>query len=253
MGKLYKFHGAACTKLHLIHKDPGVKLWWNEAIVALATYPFFVLKLGLDEENSLAYFIKSSEHPNGKLGGWSSEHGISPNICMPASAFKSIKEEDGVTYVEFANDEEVAVFMHEYSHFDHLFVDRGLCHSVLYCGQTFTFDEGSNAELNEPLFAQEYEAGYRSLMYAKKFNMSPDMIQQIKELNIGNLWKFWICRKPEFNTKMAEIMQKKDISLQCYEQQHAYFKAQIIPQIIDKKYREIAFDFDISNNIKLEL
>lgn len=251
MGKLYKFHGDACTKVQLVHKDPGLKLWWNEAMVAFATYPFFVLKLGLDKENSLAFFAKSSEQQNGKLGGWSSENGISPNICMPATSFKSIKEEDGVTYVEFANDEEVAIFMHEFSHFDHLFVERGLCHSMLYCGQTFTFDEGSNSDLDEPLFAQEYEAGYRSLMFAKKFNMSPEIIQQIKVLNIGNLWKFWISKNPDYNMKMAELMQKKGIPLDSFEQQYKYFSETIIPQIIDKKYREFTFDFDITN-LKLE-
>lgn len=251
MGKLYKFHGDACTKVQLVHKDPGLKLWWNEAMVAFATYPFFVLKLGLDKENSLAFFVKSSEQPNSKLGGWSSENGISPNICMPATSFKSIKEEVGITYVEFANDEEVAIFMHEFSHFDHLFVERGLCHSMLYCGQTFTFDEGSNSDLDEPLFAQEYEAGYRSLMFAKKFNMSPDIIQQIKVLNIGNLWKFWISKNLEFNEKMAAVVQKKGIPPTSFEQQHKYFSEQIIPQIIDKKYREFTFDFDITN-LKLE-
>lgn len=251
MGKLYKFHGDACTKVQLVHKDPGLKLWWNEAMVAFATYPFFVLKLGLDKENSLAFFVKSSEQPNGKLGGWSSENGISPNICMPATSFKSIKEEDGITYVEFANDEEVAIFMHEFSHFDHLFVERGLCHSMLYCGQTFTFDEGSNSDLDEPLFAQEYEAGYRSLVFAKKFNMSPEIVKQIKVLNIGNLWKFWISKNLEFNEKMAATVQKKGIPLTSYEQQYKYFSEQIIPQIIDRKYREFTFDFDITN-LKLE-
>ena len=247
MGKLYKFHGDACTKVQLVHEDPGLKLWWNEAMTAFATYPFFVLKLGLDKENSLAYFMKTSAQPNGKLGGWSSEHGISPNICMPATAFKSIKEEDGVTYVEFANDDEAAIFMHEFSHFDHLFVDRGLCHSMLYCGQTFTFDDGSNAELDEPLFAQEYEAGYRSLMFAKKYNMRPEIVQKIKVLNISNLWKFWISKRPDWNEKMAEVMKKNGIALDSFEQQHKYFSERIIPQIIDKKYREFVFDFDITN------
>ena len=37
MGKLYKFHGDACTKVQLVHKDPGLKLWWNEAMVAFFT------------------------------------------------------------------------------------------------------------------------------------------------------------------------------------------------------------------------
>ena len=41
------------------------------------------------------------------------------------------------------------------------------------------------------------------------------------------------------------------IALDSFEQQHKYFSEQIIPQIIDKKYREFVFDFDITN-LKLE-
>ena len=88
-------------------------------------------------------------------------------------------------------------------------------------------------------------------MFAKKFKMSQEIIQQIKLLNIGNLWKFWISKNLEFNEKMAAVVQKKGIPLDSFEQQHKYFSEQIIPQIIDKKYREFTFDFDITN-IKLE-
>ena len=84
-------------------------------------------------------------------------------------------------------------------------------------------------------------------MFAKKFNMSPEIVQKIKMLNISNLWKFWISKRPDWNEKMAEVMKKNGIALDSFEQQHKYFSERIIPQIIDKKYREFVFDFDITN------
>ena len=247
MTEILKFHGAACKKVHLDSKDKGQREFWDYAMDKIANFPFAVIKFNYNKDNSVIVAQKVGDADNVKLGGFSTENTISPSICLMESATKITKKGDEY-FIKFINEEEFAIFMHEFGHFDHLFVDRGEIHAPAFIGETITFDEGSNAELNEPLFKQEYEAGYRSMAWALKFGIKFKDKDIIKFTNVQNLWKFWISNgNDSFNEKMEKALEKANLKEAGHAEQMKFWGEKIRPQLAHMKWREFAkFDLDLS-------
>lgn len=245
MSEILKFHGRALKKVHIANKNKGWDKYWEYVTDTIANYPFAVLKFNLNKDNSTIVAEQKASSPDSKLGGFATENTISPSICLMEESTKITKKGDEY-FVEFLNEEEFAIFMHEVGHFEHLYVDRGEHHAPVFLGEVHEFDDANGCDFSsEIVFKQEYEAGFRSLMNAKKFGMEFSNANLIKKTNIKNLFKFYVFNNEKLNKKVSKLTEK--LSKEKYE---AKFE-KIMDKLSERKWKEFSdLHIDLIKEIK---
>jgi hypothetical protein len=94
--------------------------------------------------------------------------------------------------------------------FVHFEVDKGVCRSLPYFGQSWP-KEAAEDEWDDAMFIHEYEAGYRAIFWASFYKIIDPKLAKID--NIGNLWKFWNHNDTSNATdkKICDFLKKKGV------------------------------------------
>lgn len=190
--KMVKIWGRFAPDLILDCDDEGAQNWWKYAMQLIADSVSGCLRCNLTPENCLYSKLKGMQMQSmGMVGEYGASMGQvywTNEINVPLTCAEVRKEADGY-HIKFADENHFGIFMHEVGHFEHFVKDKGMCISPAYLGYQATYED--HDEVQE--FIHEYEAGYRSILWQKKFKVFPDKPDLLKiGVNVGNLFKYWM-------------------------------------------------------------
>lgn len=225
--------GEDLKKCHLVTENENAQKFWHFAMDTMAEVPGAYLKLNLDETNHM--HVKMASMPGeGQLGGFLHKQHFGISINLLKRDVEAVKDQNGVL-VRFLNDKAIATFLHEFGHFVHFEVDKGVCRSLPYFGQSWP-KEAAEDEWDDAMFIHEYEAGYRAIFWASFYKIIDPKLAKID--NIGNLWKFWNHNDPsgENDKKVCDFLKKKGVDGKI-ELEVKLMDETIFPQFT-KKYSE---------------
>ena len=164
--------------LKLIDPNPGRCEFFHMVMTRLSEQQFSALVFGRKIENAGGYFRTDK---------------LVTRIVLPEDV--AIYDENNHT-VHFVDDKQFGVFVHEACHFLHLVVDKGrFVAKPLRALPPSKFAEASNTKdahkkqkiINEGRRNDEYEAGWRSLLYESQYKMDlHDMCMELNTKNMGN-------------------------------------------------------------------
>lgn len=225
------------SKVKLIDNSPykeGRLEFWNDLCNILSDLPMSSLIFGKKIESVGGYFkddrIKHRDGRNVRL---------MPVIVMPDNIAEYSED-----YVKFNSDEQFAIFIHEVGHFMHLVNDSGKykAPSLIDKKPAIASPDIGFAHIN--VADLEYEAGYRSLVNSKIYELYADDDRTILETNLTNMLNYMkIENKKELmepfmkNGKLDE--NKKDEYKEVFNQKTSEWKKKI------NKWSEIA-DYKIT-------
>lgn len=206
--KIIKIWGRFAPDLVLDCEDPGAQEFWKFAMGMIKNSIGSALRCNLTPENC-AYSKMKQVMNKDKIAEYGASMGqvyAFNEINIPITTAK-VTEIDGVYHIKFKDDYHFCMLMHELGHFEHFIIDRGVCHAPAYFGMEteYAINDG------DILFIQEYESGYRSILWQKKFNVFPSEPTLCKEVNVANMFKFWYEAQatvnPEWRKKYEEACQ----------------------------------------------
>lgn len=198
--KPIRFTTGEFANLRLNSNVPGQQAFWNDMMKKFDADPLFVLRFNSNVWNESA------------AGGYHWSKGVN-FIDLPyiKEAFNDpyIVKDNTVT---FPTDESFAIFMHECMHYEHLFLDNGMCISPSFEGQ---YEEDiccrpDEFEMNwETMRRVEYEAGYRAILRNNVLNAVDKRL--MRNCQFWNIFAREMQSNKDLETKVFNIAKKFDL------------------------------------------
>lgn len=187
-----------CAETKLISDVPGRVEFFHYVMEKLDQQQFGVFVIGKKLE---------------RAGGYFTEKKLVSRIVLPEGT--ATYDEVNNT-ISFTDEKSFGVFVHEASHFLHMIVDKG--HYMAKPLRSLPDVDMNSREALDMSYRKnmEYEAGWRSFVYDKRFDMKlHDVIMQLNTINMGN----YISESPEYKTQIKEVVDK------LFNDKMAYFKS----------------------------
>ena len=141
----------------------------------------------------LVAFIQFDEKPKEGTAYFQRQSLKVDHIYMPEDSAEIKLEGSGAETkgtIRFVNDHNFALFLHEVSHYLHLVKDDGKFISPSIKDKPKKLMSKSGLHSKTYTIDIEYEAGYRSLKYARLYNMFPENDRTVLEINLINMMNY---------------------------------------------------------------
>ena len=158
---------------------PGRTRFWHDLQDFMSRQLIAFIQFDEKPKNAEAYFQRQSLQVD--------------RIYMPEnSAEIKLEGSDAETKgtIRFVDDHSFALFLHEASHYLHLIKDHGNFMAPTIKDRPKKLMTKTGAHHRDFTVDFEYEAGYRSLKYARLYNMFPENDRTVLDLNLVNMLNY---------------------------------------------------------------
>jgi hypothetical protein len=161
----------------------------------------------------LIAFIQFDEKPKKATAYFQRQSLQVDRIYMPEDSAEIKLEGSGAETkgsIRFVDDHSFAVFLHEASHYLHLIKDHGNFMAPTIKDRPKKLMTKTGAHHQDFTIDFEYEAGYRSLKYARLYNMFPENDRTVLDLNLVNMLNYLtILNSDDFDGCDPEVWKRR--------------------------------------------